>query len=123
MQKEYAVGQILDIGATGDIPEGEAIVVAGEDNETGKDIAVFHAEDGKFYALDDNCTHETASLAEGWIEGDRVECPLHATEFCLRTGKVMCLPATESTFTHVVEVVDGRIQLHPGESVPDAVRK
>lgn len=117
------MAQVLDIAGNNDIPEGEAVVVAAEDNETGKDIAVFHAEDGEFYALDDNCTHETASLADGWIEGDRVECPLHATEFCLRTGKVMSLPATESTFTHKVEVVDGRVLLHPGESVADAVRR
>src|SRR5699024_3954353 len=31
-------------------------------------IAVFHAETGKFYALDDRCTHGAASLSEGFIE-------------------------------------------------------
>jgi len=116
------MSQIVDVAGVGDIPEGEAVVVAGEDNETGRDIAVFHAEDGNFYALDDECTHETASLAEGWIEGDRVECPLHATEFCLRTGKVLCLPATQDARTHVVEVADGRVLLHPGEPVDGAAR-
>lgn len=117
------MAQAIDVAGVDEIPEGEAIVVDSEINGLDKDIAVFHAEDGSFYALDDECTHETASLAEGWIEDDRVECPLHATEFCLRTGKVLCLPATEDTYTHVVQVVDGRVLLHPGESVPDAVRK
>lgn len=116
------MGQIVDVAGVGDIPEGEAIVVSGLDNETGKDIAVFHTEDDEFYALDDECTHETASLADGWLEGDRVECPMHASDFCLKTGKVMCLPATESTFTHKVEVVQGRVLLHPGQSVEGAER-
>lgn len=117
------MAQGIDVAGVEEIPEGEAIVVEAQVEGKPRDVAVFHAEDGEFYALDDECTHETASLAEGWIEGDRVECPLHATEFCLRTGKVLCLPATEDTYTHVVEVVDGRILLHPGESRPDAVRK
>lgn len=117
------MSQAVDVGSVEQIPEGEALVVSGDDNETGRDIAVFHAEDGSFYALDDECPHETASLAEGWVEGDRVECPLHASEFCLRTGKVLCLPSTEDALTHRVEVVDGRVLLHPGESVEEAVRK
>lgn len=116
------MAQIVDVAGIGDIPEGEALVVDGDANETGRDIAVFHAEDGNFYALDDECTHEAVSLADGWVEGDRVECPMHATEFCLRTGKVLCLPATESARTHKVEVVDGRVLLHPGESVEGAAR-
>lgn len=113
--------EVIDVAGVGEIPEGEAVVVAGEDNVTGRDIAVFHAEDGNFYALDDNCTHETASLAEGWIEDTRVECPRHATEFCLKTGKVLCLPATESTRTHQVRVEDDRVFLLPGVPVPGAV--
>jgi len=115
--------QGVDVGGVEDIPEGEAIVVAGEENPTGRDIAVFHAEDGEFYALDDECTHEEASLADGWLEGDRIECPLHAAEFCLRTGKALCLPATEPARTHVVSVEDGRVILHPDQPRPDAVTK
>ena len=49
--------------------------------------------DGSFYAIDDTCTHETYSLAEGYIEGTQVECALHFREFDLRTGEALCLPA------------------------------
>ena len=65
-----------------EIPEAEAFLVPGDENVTGEDIAVFHAEDGSFYALNDECTHEVASLADGWVEvvgdlspGDEVVVP------------------------------------------------
>ncbi len=62
---------------------------------TPEPISLFRDDDGTYYALDDTCSHEDASLAEGWIEAGEVECPLHATRFCLRDGKPMCLPATK----------------------------
>ena len=56
-------------------------------------IAVFHTEEGELFALDDTCTHQDASLADGWVEGCEVECPLHALKFDLRTGAVDAPPA------------------------------
>lgn len=103
----------INIGAVDDIDEGEAKVIAGSENGTGADIAVFHADDGNFYALDDTCTHETASLADGWIEGTQVECPVHSAKFCLKTGAALCMPATIAARTHKVEVKDGEVLLYP----------
>lgn len=51
------------------------------------DILVAYA-DGEVYAIEDACNHAGASLAEGWIEGDCVVCPMHAYHFELRTGKL-----------------------------------
>ena len=31
--------------------------------------------DGELYAIDDTCTHQDASLSEGWLEGCLIECP------------------------------------------------
>ena len=81
----------IHIGAAADIPEGEAVVVPAATAGTSDDVAVFHAEDGAFYAIDDTCTHANVSLAEGEIEGDRIECWLHGSRFDLRTGE--CLDA------------------------------
>ncbi|GER22743.1 putative ferredoxin subunit of phenylpropionate dioxygenase [Zafaria cholistanensis] len=103
----------INIGSVDDIDEGEAKVIPAEENGTGEDIAVFHAEDGNFYALDDTCTHETASLADGWIEGAEVECPVHSARFCLKTGEALCMPATIAARTHKVEVRDGDVLLYP----------
>jgi nitrite reductase/ring-hydroxylating ferredoxin subunit len=57
------------------------------------DIALF-LYDGAVYATDNICTHAYASLADGLIEDDTVECPLHAACFNFRTGKAMTEPAT-----------------------------
>lgn len=105
----------IHIGAAADIPEGESRVIPAQTAGTRDDVAVFHAEDGAFYAIDDTCTHEDASLAEGWLEGTKVECPLHSAEFCLRSGEALCLPATKPVGTHAVEARDGQLYLTPGE--------
>lgn len=49
---------------------------------------------GQVYAVADMCTHAAASLAEGEIEGDSVECWLHGARFNLSTGEVEAPPAT-----------------------------
>ena len=81
-------------------------------------ISVFHTEDGELYALDDTCTHQDASLADGWIEGCTVECPLHASRFDLRTGAPEGLPAKVPVRTHEVLVVDGTIHVVPSTAAP-----
>lgn len=103
----------IRVAAVDEIEEGEAIVVAAGTAGTADKIAVFHSDNGSFYALDDTCTHETASLAEGWVEGTEVECPIHSATFCLLTGKALCLPATRAVRTHRVEVRDDAVWLIP----------
>lgn len=74
-------------------------------------IAVFHTDDGEIFAIDDTCTHQDASLADGWLEGCEIECPLHASKFDLRTGQVDAPPAKLPVRTHKVEIVDGMIMV------------
>lgn len=57
-------------------------------------IALVHAEDGEFYAINDTCSHGAVSLAEGEVDGVTLECWLHGSTFDLRTGQPVCLPAT-----------------------------
>jgi len=64
------------------------------------------------YAVDDTCTHQDASLADGWLEGCFVECPLHASSFDLRSGRPTCPPARRPLKTHQVTLVDGYVVLH-----------
>jgi 3-phenylpropionate/trans-cinnamate dioxygenase ferredoxin component len=74
-------------------------------------IAVFNT-DGEFFAVDDTCTHQDASLSDGFLEGCYVECPLHAAFFDLRTGMPTCLPAKKPVRTHPVTVEDDIIYVH-----------
>jgi len=46
-------------------------------------------QDGEVFAVEDACNHAGASLAEGWLEGDCVVCPMHAYVFELRTGRLV----------------------------------
>lgn len=98
-----------------DIDDGSAIVVAKELLGTDDNVAVFN-DGGDFFALDDTCTHEDASLADGWIENGEVECPLHAAKFCLTTGEALCMPATAPARTHRVVVRDGEVFILTGSA-------
>jgi 3-phenylpropionate/trans-cinnamate dioxygenase ferredoxin component len=64
-------------------------------------IAVFNVE-GALFAISDVCTHAEASLSEGHVEGQTVECPLHGACFDLRTGEAMTPPAVEPVQTFAV---------------------
>jgi 3-phenylpropionate/trans-cinnamate dioxygenase ferredoxin subunit len=90
-----------------DLPVGESVRIG-----TTPPIAVFRTDDGELYAIDDTCTHQDASLSEGWLEGCLVECPLHAASFDLRTGVPTCLPARRPVRTHRVTVDDGVVHVH-----------
>ena len=65
--------------------------------------------DGVFYATDDTCTHEDASLSCGFLDGLLVKCPLHGSRFDVRTGMPMEDPAEEPLRCYAVKVVDGAV--------------
>ncbi len=96
------------------LARGEAVRL-----ETEPPIAVFHTEDGELFAIDDTCTHQDASLADGWLEGCEVECPLHASRFDLRTGAVDAPPAKLPVRAHTVQVHDDVIYVVPSEEAPN----
>ncbi len=82
-----------------DLPEGGRKVVEIGDRV----IGLFHVE-GKFWAIDDLCTHDGGPLAEGPLEGLTIICPRHGARFDLRTGQALSMPATRSTAAHEVQV-------------------
>lgn len=86
---------------------------------TSPPIAVFHTEDGELFALDDTCTHQDASLADGWVEDCWVECPLHASRFNLRDGTVDAPPAKMPVRSHEVTVIDGDIMITESTEAPN----
>ena len=46
-------------------------------------------------ALQGTCPHAGAPLAEGICDNDRLICPWHKAEFCLKTGKYLAPPAID----------------------------
>jgi 3-phenylpropionate/trans-cinnamate dioxygenase ferredoxin component len=92
---------MIQVCALAELPPGESTRVVAH-----VPVAVFNA-DGELFAIDDTCTHQDASLSEGWLEDCFVECPLHAASFDLRTGKPTGPPAKRPVSTYDVVVRDG----------------
>lgn len=74
----------------------------------GHRIALFRIGDS-VYAIGDRCSHAEASLAEGEVFDQAVECPRHGSEFDLRTGEPNALPATRPVPVFETEVADGAV--------------
>lgn len=73
-------------------------------------IAVFRVDE-KVYALGDRCSHAEASLSEGDVFDDEVECPRHGASFGLADGRPRTLPATSPVPIYKVDVEDGVVYL------------
>ena len=74
----------------------------------GEPVAIARVE-GEVCAVSDTCTHEEASLAEGFLEGHVIECPRHGACFDLRDGRVLSLPAVKALRTYPVKIEDDMI--------------
>jgi nitrite reductase/ring-hydroxylating ferredoxin subunit len=89
----------IKIAALADVPEGGTLCVyAG-----GEPICLYNLR-GTICATQDTCTHADASLADGYIDGDLIECPMHQATFDIRTGKAMSPPATDDLRVYEVDV-------------------
>jgi 3-phenylpropionate/trans-cinnamate dioxygenase ferredoxin component len=107
---------VIKVCEVADLPEGEAVRLDVE-----VPIAVFNVA-GELFAIDDTCTHQDASLADGYLEDDcTVECPLHASCFDLRTGAVSGPPAKIPVRTHAVVVENGTIFVVPAPALAPGV--
>ena len=93
-------GKWLRVATTGELAKGamKALAVAG------RDLALYHLEDGTWCASDNLCTHAAARLTEGWLEGCTIECPLHAGRFDLRTGAGQGAPIEDDLQVYPVRV-------------------
>ena len=69
--------------------------------------------DGPFYATDDTCTHEDASLSTGFLKGEWVKCPLHGSRFNVRNGEVVDEPADVNLKTYAVRIDGNDVWLSP----------
>jgi 3-phenylpropionate/trans-cinnamate dioxygenase ferredoxin component len=72
-------------------------------------IAVFNV-DGKFYAIENVCTHDGGILTGGPVSGCIITCPRHGATFDVRNGEALSGPAYEPTASFPVRVQDGMVQ-------------
>jgi 3-phenylpropionate/trans-cinnamate dioxygenase ferredoxin subunit len=98
----------LDIGVLDDFVDGQARQVRLD----GLVLVVVRIE-GDVYVLDDRCSHEDFSLAEGEVNVDtrEIECARHGAMFRLRDGEPMSFPATRPVAHYEVHARDGRLEV------------
>src|SRR5438445_3303 len=83
--------------------------------KTKSGFAVFVVKlDDKIYAMGNTCTHAGGPLNEGtWVGADRceIQCPWHASRFCVKDAKVHGGPATFSEVRFQTRAADGRVEV------------
>ena len=94
-----------------ELSPGEMMVV-----EMGEERILLANVEGNIHAIDDICSHAYASLSEGDLNGQEVECPLHGASFDLVTGAPITPPATENIKVYELRVEGQDILLGPAKS-------
>jgi len=96
----------VNVGSVDEIPPGTHKVVDVDDVM----VAVFNI-DGKFYAIEDVCTHDGGILTGGPVNGCIITCPRHGATFDVRTGQALTAPAYEPTATFPIRIENGIVQV------------
>lgn len=87
------------VARVADTPPGTITSVEAGD----KRIAICNVN-GRYYAIDDVCTHDGAPLDQGELQDNLVECPRHGAKFDVTTGRAVVLPAVRPVQTYPVQV-------------------
>jgi 3-phenylpropionate/trans-cinnamate dioxygenase ferredoxin subunit len=100
------MSDFIPVAETSDIPDPGKLLV-----EVGDRLIVLIRAAGRFYALDDVCTHDGGPLSEGPVDqqAGTITCPRHGAKFDIRTGAALSMPATKPTRSHQVKVEGQRI--------------
>ena len=106
-------GPFVSVAKASEIPVGQLKPV----EAGGKRLLICHTAGG-FYAVDDTCTHDDGPLADGWLEGEAIECPRHGARFDVTTGKVLCLPAAVPVNSYPVRVEGDAVSVDVTTTVP-----
>lgn len=100
MRYNRSMADFETVAKVSEVPSGKmkAFVIKG------KQIAIANV-DGKFFAIDDLCTHAQCSLGgEGVLDGNVITCGCHGSQFDVTNGNVMGPPATQNEASYEVKV-------------------
>lgn len=91
--------------AVEDLPSGTKKTVS----VGGKKIMIANV-DGKYFAIDDLCSHAQCSLGiKGFLDGNTVICGCHGAQFDVTSGKVLSLPAPTDVASYETKVEGGDV--------------
>jgi 3-phenylpropionate/trans-cinnamate dioxygenase ferredoxin component len=104
------MSEFIPVMKTSELPEAGKTVVEVDD----RIVALFHAA-GAFWALDDVCTHDGGTLADGELDGYSIACQRHGAKFDIRDGRALTMPATRPTVAHEVKVEGDQVLIRLNE--------
>ena len=93
------MSEFIKVANISEVADGAKLLVEADDRL----VILFRIGDD-YFCIDDVCTHDGGTLSDGDLEGCEIECPRHGARFDVRTGKAMCMPATQNTLAHEVKV-------------------
>ncbi len=96
----------VKVALTSEVPEGKMKTV----QMMGHDICLANVA-GNYYAIGNVCTHFHEPLAQGTLKDNVVTCPLHGSQFDVRTGEVKRGPARVPEPVYEVKLEGSTIML------------
>ena len=103
------MAEFIKVAKVNEVPPGKSKVI----DLGGLCIALFNVN-GRYFAINDMCTHAGGSLSEGDVSGTIVECPLHGARFDLETGVVLSPPAESNVTAYRVQVEGDDLMIEVG---------
>ncbi len=93
------MGEFITVAKTSDIGTG----MAKGFTVNGTRVMVANVG-GKYYAVEDRCTHLGAMLSTGLLLGNTIMCPAHGARFNIASGAPLAPPAKLPVKTYEVRV-------------------
>ncbi len=102
------MGQFQKVASINDIPLGKMkSFTVGYDK-----IVICHTENG-FYAVEDNCSHDSAPISDGYIDAQgNIVCARHGAKFDCRSGDVKAPPAVVGLETFELKIENNEIYIN-----------
>jgi 3-phenylpropionate/trans-cinnamate dioxygenase ferredoxin subunit len=93
------MGEFLKVATKSEIADGGKLLVEADER-----LVILFQIGNDYFCIDDVCTHDGGTLSDGDHEGCEIECPRHGAKFDIKSGKALCMPATQNTLSHEVKV-------------------
>ena len=103
------MGEFVSVAKASETPAGTISV-----HEVGDLRIALCNVNGRFYAIDDVCTHDGGPLDQGELQGQLVECPRHGAKFDVTDGRAVVLPAVRPVKTYAVQVDGDDVRVEVG---------
>ncbi len=95
----------IEAAIDGDVPDQGTLQV-----RCGSELICLYRIGATHFATQDECSHGSASLSEGFIvEDGLIECPLHQGSFDIKTGRAVGVPCKDDIRVYPVKIENGKI--------------